>query len=140
MKENISIERVNHLSSCLSKGLIKTLELGNGSKVFAGNEEKLFILHILQHINNRDLDFNKEVLSSYKNGELATFFDIFSNEIKSRRNFLKIHSLLGSINQFPVNLESKTHIYYPFLVKDENLRFKLIEKKIIQSYPMETHN
>ena len=35
MKENISIESVNHLSRCLSESLIKTLDLSNESKVFA---------------------------------------------------------------------------------------------------------
>ena len=60
MKENISIESVNHLSRCLSESLIKTLDLSNESKVFAGNEEKLFILHILRKINNGELDSIKK--------------------------------------------------------------------------------
>ena len=50
MKEDISVEKVDRLSDCLSKSLIKTLELSDKSKVFGGNEEKLFILNILRYI------------------------------------------------------------------------------------------
>ena len=52
MKENISIEKIDYLSSCLSKSLIKTLELSNESKVFGGNEEKIFILYIEKRAND----------------------------------------------------------------------------------------
>lgn len=89
MKENISIEKIDYLSSCLSESLIKTLELRNGSKVFGGNEEKIFILYILRYINDGYINFNKEVTSSYKNGGLRTFYDIYSNAIKNRQNFIK---------------------------------------------------
>ena len=49
MKENISIEKIDYLSHCLSKSLIKTLELSDGSKVFSGNEEK-FLFFIFYEI------------------------------------------------------------------------------------------
>ena len=116
MKENISIKRIDYLSSCLSKSLIRTLGLSNESTVFAGNEEKLFILHILQHINDGDIDFNKEVMSGYKNGELATFFDIFSNEIKNRRNFIKIVYRITQI-KFLLHIKSIFNILFaPIIV------------------------
>lgn len=116
MKENISIERIDYLSSCLSKSLIQTLELSNESKVFAGNEEKLFVLHILQQINDGDIDFKKEVMSGYKNGELATFFDIFSNEIKNRRNFIKIVYRVTQI-KFLMHIKSIFNILFaPIIV------------------------
>ena len=116
MKENISIESVNHLSRCLSESLIKTLDLSNESKVFAGNEEKLFILHILRKINNGELDSNKEVLSSYKHGELATFLGILSNEIKSRRNFIKMIYSLTQI-KFLLHIKSVFNILFaPIIV------------------------
>ena len=116
MNENISIERVNHLSRCLSKSLIKTLDLSNESKVFAGNEEKLFILHILRHINDGDIEFNKEVVSSYKHGELATFFGIFSNQIKNRRNFIKMIYRFTQI-KFLLHIKSVFNILFaPIIV------------------------
>ena len=115
MKENISIESVNHLSRCLSESLIKTLDLSNESKVFAGNEEKLFILHILRQINNGELDFNKEVLSSYKHGELATFYEIFSNQIKSRRNFIKMIYSFTQI-KFLLHIKSIINILFASII------------------------
>ena len=116
MKENISIKRIDYLSSCLSKSLIRTLGLSNESKVFAGNEEKLFILHILRQINDGEIYFNEEVMSGYKNGELATFFDIFSNEIKNRRNFIKIVYRVTQI-KFLLHIKSIFNILFaPIIV------------------------
>ena len=51
-----------------------------------------------------------------------------------RRNFLELHKLLGEINEFPINIKSKTHMYYPFLIKDSHLRYKLIDKKLYNPF------
>tara|TARA_B100000767_G_scaffold67777_1_gene64281 strand:+ start:25364 stop:26695 length:1332 start_codon:yes stop_codon:yes gene_type:complete len=100
MKESISIERIDYLSSCLSKSLLKTLELSKESRVFGGNEEKLFILHILRYINDGDINFDNKVISNYKNGGLKTFYDVYSNAIKNRKNFLKVIYRLIKIKPF----------------------------------------
>ena len=51
-----------------------------------------------------------------------------------RRNFIELHKLLGEINEFPINLNSETHMYYPFLIKDKDLRYKLIDKKLFNPF------
>ena len=115
MKENISIEKIDYLSHCLSKSLIKTLELSDGSKVFSGNEEKIFILHILRNINNGDISFNKDVISIYKNCELRVFYDIFSNEIKNRQTFLKAIYKLTQIKPL-LHLKSIFNILFASII------------------------
>lgn len=47
-----------------------------------------------------------------------------------RRNWETIHAILGGINDFPLNLDVKQCMCYPFLKVDDNLRKKLIENKI----------
>lgn len=46
------------------------------------------------------------------------------------KNFSAIHSYLGSLNEFPVNVEIGTQMYYPFKCKDHLLREKLIREKV----------
>tara|TARA_A100001015_G_scaffold300918_1_gene387030 strand:+ start:3077 stop:4069 length:993 start_codon:yes stop_codon:yes gene_type:complete len=53
---------------------------------------------------------------------------------KRLRNFLVLHDALHSINEFRINLESETHMYYPFLIEQEDLRYKLIEKKLYNPF------
>jgi hypothetical protein len=49
---------------------------------------------------------------------------------RRRENFLKYHQTLQHLNLFSINLNSQTHFYYPFLFEQENLRYKLIKKKV----------
>ena len=51
-----------------------------------------------------------------------------------RRNFLLMHKLLNHINEFPINIRSKTHMYYPLLVMNTDLRYKLINEKVYNPY------
>ena len=53
---------------------------------------------------------------------------------KRRENFLFLHSLLKKSNLFPINLKSNTHMYYPFLFKNDKLRYKLIKEKIYNPF------
>lgn len=46
------------------------------------------------------------------------------------RNFLRLHKNLKVINQFQVNINSYTHMYYPLLVFQDSLRAKLVENNI----------
>ena len=47
-----------------------------------------------------------------------------------KKNFLTLHSCLENLNEFPVNSEVMTQMYYPFKCKDRMLREKLIKEKI----------
>ena len=69
--------------------------------------------------------FTKRVLQSINYTKIKS---------KRRENFLKMHQLLLNYNQFPVNINSQTHMYYPFMYKQENLRYKLIEKKLYNPF------
>jgi hypothetical protein len=51
-----------------------------------------------------------------------------------RRNFLYMHKLLKKINQFPINLKSNTHMYYPLLVLDPDLRYRLINENLYNPF------
>ena len=46
------------------------------------------------------------------------------------RNFCRLHRQLESINEFAVNTETKTHMYYPLLVTNDALRSHLVENRI----------
>jgi hypothetical protein len=46
------------------------------------------------------------------------------------KNLLAIHSYLGNLNNFPINIESGTQMYYPFKCKDHLLKKKLLQKKV----------
>ena len=50
------------------------------------------------------------------------------------KNFHQMHNILGEYNEFPINTSSQTHMYYPFLNKDQDLRYKLIENKIYNPF------
>ena len=49
---------------------------------------------------------------------------------KRKANLLMLHSYLSQFNKFNVNLESNTHIAYPFLYGKEEIRNYLIENRI----------
>jgi hypothetical protein len=46
------------------------------------------------------------------------------------KNFSILHSLLKSLNNFPINSGAVNQMYYPFKCKDLHLREKLIQKKV----------
>ena len=47
-----------------------------------------------------------------------------------RENFLRLHERLAKNNSFELNLASKTHMYYPFMFPDRDLRRRLVDKKV----------
>ena len=53
-------------------------------------------------------------------------------DIKNKRynNFIVLHRYLGEINELKVNTNTQTAMVYPLLIKDDNLRQKLVESKI----------
>ena len=46
------------------------------------------------------------------------------------RNIVRLQENLGDFNEFAVNMEAKTQMYYPFLYFQDSLRGRLIENKI----------
>lgn len=66
-------------------------------------------------------------MSNFTQTVLKTI-DYSSIQNKRYSNFLTLHTLLEKYNDFPININSKTHMYYPFKILQENLRYKLIEK------------
>jgi len=104
-----------------AKHLMIQLDIGtnNGYEDHLKNEE---------HLNNNYLKMSKLTKKILQSINYKKILDI------RRRNFLKMHYFLGKINEFPINLESNTHIYYPFFIKDKDLRFKLIDKKLFNPF------
>ena len=103
-------------------------------------------LHLIKQI---DQGINFGYKDSLKNEErlcggfkaMSNFSEVVLNSLNyekilklRRRNFLLMHKLLKKINNFPINLKSLTHMYYPLLVMDENLRYRLISEKIYNPY------
>ena len=69
-----------------------------------------------QYVTNKKWNA-KEQLDELK--QLNWYLSKFNYEkvISIRKeNLLSIHSQLGYLNEFNVNLDSPTHIYYPFLI------------------------
>lgn len=54
------------------------------------------------------------------------------NEVRSirKKNMLRLHGFLEAYNEFPVNLRSETHMFYPLMVKTNGLRERIIAKQI----------
>ena len=85
--------------------------------------------YALNLANEKRLEKNYSLMSltSEKILDTVDFDKIKKIRIK---NFLLIHSYLKDINDFPVNKEIGTQMYYPFKCKDRYLREKLLKEKI----------
>lgn len=97
--------------------ILKTIELGTNA-VYPDNlknEER-----VAQEVSKMSV-LTRRILSS-----------IDYQDIRERRyrNFQRLHSQLESINEFSVNTESKTHMYYPLLISNDSIRAKLVENHI----------
>jgi hypothetical protein len=104
-------------STIHAQHLIDQIESGtnSGYLVSLSNEERLF--------------GNYKKMSRFTDKLLNTI-DYEDIKAKRRENFLTYHETLQHLNSFPINLKSETHYYYPFLFEQENLRYKLIEKRV----------
>ena len=102
--------------------------------------------HLIKQI---DKGINYGYQDSLKNEErlcggfksMSNFTEIVLNSLNyekilktRRRNFLLMHKLLKKINQFPINLKSNTHMYYPLLVLDPDLRYRLIDENLYNPF------
>ena len=79
--------------------------------------------------NENRLSNNYKAMSRFTQRLLETI-DYEKVRKKRRENFLTMHEILSKKNEFPINLESDTHMYYPFLIEQENLRYRLINDKV----------
>ena len=79
--------------------------------------------------NENRLDRNYLQMSNVTKSVLKTI-DYQKIKSKRRRNFLEMHQILGGINQFEINLESETHMYYPFTSENKHLRQSLADNKL----------
>lgn len=66
-------------------------------------------------------DLTRRILSSIDYGRIRKI---------RKRNMLCLHSILEQYNEFNVNIESETHMYYPLLITNDNLRQKIVERHI----------
>ena len=101
--------------------LIKQIDLGTNFGYLDNLENE-------KRLNENYLKMSKLTKTILKSIDYEKVFKI------RRRNFIELHKLLGEINEFPINLNSKTHMYYPFLIKDKDLRYKLIDKKLFNPF------
>ena len=53
-------------------------------------------------------------------------------KVRKRRNnnIYYLHELLGHLNEFSVNLESQTHVCYPLLITNDEIRERLVNRHI----------
>ncbi len=49
---------------------------------------------------------------------------------KRHNNLLQMHYKLKKYNLLNINISSKTHIFYPLMFMQENLRYRLLKRKI----------
>ena len=101
--------------------LIKQIDLGINSGYLDSLENE-------KRLNEKYLRMSKLTKKILKSIDYEKVFNI------RRRNFIELHKLLGEINEFPININSKTHMNYPFLIKDRDLRYKLIEQKLFNPF------
>ena len=47
-----------------------------------------------------------------------------------KENMLYLHNILEKYNEFDVNIESDTHMYYPLLVSNHDIRQRIVGRKI----------
>lgn len=97
--------------------LLKTIERGTNAVYSENLENEERIGHLISKMSG----LTKRILQSINYDEVRS---------QRNRNLVRLHNNLKDINEFPVNLESGTHISYPLLVRQQSLRNKLIEHKI----------
>jgi hypothetical protein len=104
-------------STTYARHLIDQIESGTNSGYLAS-------------VQNEDrLRGNYKKMSRLTEKILATI-DYADIKIRRRENFLTYHKTLKHLNSFPINLNSDTHFYYPFLFEQESLRGELIRNKV----------
>ncbi len=79
--------------------------------------------------NERRLEHDYHLMSKLTHRILQSVDYEKVREIRLR-NFNIMHSILGELNDFSINFETKPIMCYPFLFRSDNLRKTLIENKI----------
>jgi hypothetical protein len=112
----------------LIKNKLKSFELPKSESA----QEMLFLLETIEKGTNalyhKNL-LNEERLGKQPNRILQSIDYAKIQEIR-KANLIALHKYLASLNEFSVNLESDTHMYYPLLICKDGLREKLVERCI----------
>lgn len=113
----LPLDLASDSSFAYASHLIKQIDIG----VHSGYSENL--------TNESRLEKEFLGMSKFTQAVLKTI-NYSSIQTLRYNNLLKLHVLLEKYNEFPVNMNSKTHMYYPFKIAQENLRYKILEQKI----------
>lgn len=102
-------------------------------------QEMLFLLETIEKGTNAL--YHKNLLNEERLGKQPKGMSILTNcilqsidyktirEIR-KANLLALHKQIGDLNEFTVNLESDTHMYYPLLICKDGLREKIVQRHI----------
>ncbi len=119
----------------LLKRGIKPIELPQDSSC----ERMLFTMKCIEqttndayreHLENEAVFAKEPMLMSRLTQRILSSVDYPSVRRQRYRNFLCLHKILGGKNLLAVNIESRTPVAYPLLIKNDGLRRRLIEKKV----------
>lgn len=119
----------------LIKGDIRKIELPEEEST----EHALFLMSVLERGTNAvypESLVNEERLGKEIRGMSKLTKRILEtvdyNQIKEirKKNMLRIHKHLNRYNEFMVNTDSDTHMYYPLLIQDDELRQRIINRHI----------
>ena len=104
-------------SAAPSQFLMQTIEFGTNAvyKENLLNEQRLE-----RNLANMSL-LTQRILSSV---------DYTAVRDRRQKNILKLHENLKHINQFDVNTDTRTQMYYPLLVEQDSLRERLVQNRI----------
>lgn len=119
----------------LIKNDIEKLDLPEGESA----QHALFLMSVLEHSTNElypESLANEERLGKEVHAMSALTRRILQSvdyeQVKDirKKNMLRLHSKLEKYNEFSVNIDSDTHMYYPLLIEDEELRQRIVARHI----------
>ena len=84
----------------------------------------------IEHLNNEDRLCNQYTRMSSFTKTILERIDYKRIKKKRHKNFLQMHKILKKYNDLTINLKSNTHLLYPLLVTQSDLRYKLLNRKI----------
>lgn len=119
----------------LIKNDIEKLDLPEGESA----QHALFLMSVLEHSTNEL--YPKSLANEERLGkEVHTMSALTRRILQSvdyeqvkgirKRNMLRLHRKLEKYNEFSVNIDSDTHMYYPLLIEDEELRQRIVARHI----------
>ena len=111
------------------EGLERDTTFAYMSHLFQQNEKGTNDGYVSSLQNEKRLEKNY-ALMSITTEKILNMVDFEKIKKIRKNNFLLLHAYLEKLNDFPVNPEVMTQMYYPFKCKDRTLRENLIKEKI----------